>query len=95
MQNAFVESFNGKLRDECLNEHIFGNLAEARKIIETWRIDYNTFRPHTSLGGLAPAVFANLNRATRSASLELRNGSAQQASTATKSTERNRNGSYT
>jgi len=41
MQNAFVESFNGRLRDECLNEHIFGNLAEARKIIETWRIDYN------------------------------------------------------
>jgi len=44
MQNAFVESFNGRLRDECLNEHIFGNLAEARKIIENWRIDYNTHR---------------------------------------------------
>ncbi|WP_209835617.1 IS3 family transposase [Ruegeria sp. HKCCE3926] len=83
MQNAFVESFNGRLRDECLNEHIFGNLAEARKIIETWRIDYNTQRPHTSLGGLAPAVYANLNRAARSASLELRKGSAQQALTAT------------
>nr|WP_254055688.1 IS3 family transposase [Ruegeria sp. EL01] len=95
MQNAFVESFNGRLRDECLNEHIFGNLAEARKIIETWRIDYNTERPHTSLGGLAPAVYANLNRATRPASLELRKGSAQQALTATISTERNRNGFYT
>ena len=83
MQNAFVESFNGRLRDECLNEHIFGNLAEARKIIETWRIDYNTQRPHTSPGGLAPVVYANLNRATRPASLELRNGSAQQALTAT------------
>ena len=90
-----VESFNGRLRDECLNEHIFGNLAEARKIIENWRIDYNTQRPHISLGGLAPAVYANLNRATRPASLELRKGSAQQALTATISTERNRNGFYT
>lgn len=83
MQNAFVESFNGRLRDECLNEHIFGRLAEARKIIENWRIDYNTQRTHTLLGGLAPAVCANLNRATRPASLELRKGSAQQALTAT------------
>lgn len=83
MQNAFVEGFNGRLRDECLNEHIFGNLVEARKIIENWRIDYNTQRPHTSLGGLAPAVYANLNLATRPASLELRKGSAQQALTAT------------
>jgi len=95
MQNAFVESFNGRLRDECLNEHIFGNLAEARKIIENWRIDYNTERPHTSLGGLAPAVYANLNRSTRPASLELRKDSAQQALTPTKLTERNRNGFYT
>ena len=95
MQNAFMESFNGRLRDECLNEHIFGNLAEARKIIENWRIDYNAQRPHTSLGGLAPAVYANLNRATRPASLELRKGSAQQALTTTKSTEGNRNGFYT
>ena len=95
MQNAFVESFNGRLRDECLNENIFSNLAEARKIIENWRIDYNTERPHTSLGGLTPAVYANLNRATRPASLELRKGSTQQALTATQSTERNRKGFYT
>ena len=95
MQNAFVESFNGRLRDECLNEHIFGNLALARKIIESWRIDYNTERPHTSLGGLAPAIYANLNRAARPASLELRKGSARQALTATTSTEKNRDGSYT
>ena len=54
MQNAFVESFNGRLHDECFNEHILGNLAEARKIIENSRIDDNTERPHTSLGGLAP-----------------------------------------
>ena len=83
MQNALLESFNGRLRDECLNEHILGNLAEARKIIENWRINYNTHRPHTSLGGLAPAVYANLNRATRPAALELLKGSAQQALTAT------------
>ncbi len=42
MQNGFVESFNGRLRDECLNEHLFANLKEARQIIEEWRIDYNT-----------------------------------------------------
>ncbi|MDR6336940.1 putative transposase [Xanthobacter flavus] len=59
VQNAFVESFNGRLRDECLNEHAFSSLAEARRIIEAWRIDYNTVRPHTSLGGLAPSMFAS------------------------------------
>jgi putative transposase len=58
MQNGFVESFNGRLRDECLNEHLFANLNEARQIIEEWRIDYNTNRPHTSLNGLTPTEFA-------------------------------------
>jgi len=58
MQNGFVESFNGHLRDECLNEHPFSNLKEACQIIEAWRINYNTNRPHTSLGGLTPAEFA-------------------------------------
>jgi putative transposase len=57
MQNAFVESFNGRLRDECLNEHVFGSLAEVRRIVEAWRIDYNTVRPHGRLGRLPPAVF--------------------------------------
>jgi putative transposase len=57
-QNGFVESFNGKLRDECLNEHLFASLPEARNIIEEWRIDYNTLRPHSSLNGLTPAEFA-------------------------------------
>src|SRR3954463_12302209 len=46
------------LRDECLNEHLFVNLNEARQIIEEWRIDYNTNRPHTSLNGLTPTEFA-------------------------------------
>jgi putative transposase len=58
MQNGFVESFNGRLRDECLNEHLFANLNEARQIIEEWRIDYNTNRPHSSLNRLTPTKFA-------------------------------------
>ena len=53
-QNGFVESFNGKLRDECLNEEIFANLAEARAVIERWRQDYNTVRPHSAHGGRTP-----------------------------------------
>lgn len=57
-QNGFMESFNGKLRDECLNEHVFSSLAQARRIIEAWRIDYNSVRPHSSLGYLTPAEFA-------------------------------------
>ncbi len=59
MQNAFVESFIGRFRDECLNEHLFSSLAHARRLIEAWRIDYNTQRPHTSLQGLTPIEFAN------------------------------------
>ena len=58
MQNGFVESFNGRLGDECLNEHLFANLKDARQIIEEWRTDYNTNRPHSSLNGLTPTEFA-------------------------------------
>jgi putative transposase len=57
-ERGFVESFNGRLRDERLNEHLFANLKEARQIIEEWRIDYNTNRPHSSLNGLTPTEFA-------------------------------------
>ncbi len=57
-QNAFVESFNGKFRDSCLNQHWFRSLAEARDIIERWRQDYNNIRPHSSLGYQPPSVFA-------------------------------------
>ena len=57
--NAFVESFNGRLRDECLNTHWFLNLADARGKIEAWRRDYNECRPHTSLGLRTPAEFAS------------------------------------
>jgi putative transposase len=56
--NAFVESFNGKLRDECLNETLFGSLAEARSTLEEWQEDYNTHRPHSALGNLTPREFA-------------------------------------
>jgi len=58
MQNGFMESFNGKLRDECLNEHVFGSLAEARRLIEAWRVDYNEVRPHSSLAYQTPEEFA-------------------------------------
>lgn len=53
-QNGFVDSFNGKLRDECLNEEVFANLAEARTVIERWRLDYNLNRPNSAHGGLTP-----------------------------------------
>ena len=57
-QNGFVESLNGRFRDECLNEHLFRSLPHARRIVEGWRADYNGCRPHTSLGGLTPNEFA-------------------------------------
>ncbi|MEL6226970.1 MAG: IS3 family transposase, partial [Pseudomonadota bacterium] len=58
MQNAFAESFIGRLRDECLNEHLFRGLRHAREIIAAWQDDYNHHRPHTSLKGLTPVEFA-------------------------------------
>jgi putative transposase len=57
VENAFIESFNGRLRDECLNVHQFASLAEAQDIIEAWRMDYNHHRPHSSLGHLTPNEF--------------------------------------
>jgi putative transposase len=54
VQNAFVESFNGRFRDECLNEEVFTSLAEARAVIERWRLDYNQVRPHSAHRGLTP-----------------------------------------
>lgn len=57
-QNAYIESFNGRLRDECLNEHWFVSLAHARVEIEAWRRDYNEERPKKSLGGLTPSTYA-------------------------------------
>jgi len=62
MQNAFIESFNGKLRDECLNEQWFETLAQARAVLASWRRDYNEVRPHSSLGRIPPALFAERHR---------------------------------
>jgi len=57
IENAYIESFNGKLRDECLNDNWFLSLNDAREIIEAWRIDYNRHRPHSSLDNLTPAEY--------------------------------------
>jgi putative transposase len=57
-ENAYIESFNGKFRDECLNEHWFITMAQARRAIEAWRIEYNTERPHSSLGDLTTEEYA-------------------------------------
>jgi putative transposase len=57
-QNAYIESFNGKFRDECLNEHWFQSLAHARTVIQVWRQDYNEQRPHSMLGYQTPAEVA-------------------------------------
>jgi putative transposase len=67
VDNAFIESFNGKFRDECLNEHWFTGLADARFTIACWRRDYNQVRPHSSLGDLTPDEFARRAASLRSA----------------------------
>jgi putative transposase len=54
VENAFIESFNGKLRDECLNSHVFGTVAEAQAVLNAWRDDYNRVRPHRSLRDRTP-----------------------------------------
>jgi len=58
MQNAFIESFNGTFRDDCLNQHWFSSLAEARLLINHWRQEYNAIRPHSSIGRIPPNSFA-------------------------------------
>src|SRR6187431_2667767 len=65
IENAYVESFNGKFRDECLNENWFLNLVDAKAAIETWRVDYNTVRPHSSLAGATPQQFAKVTEGAR------------------------------
>lgn len=63
-QNAFIESFNGRFRDECLNDHWFTSLPQARILIAAWRRDYNQHRPHSSLDYLTPAEFAAKHRSS-------------------------------
>jgi putative transposase len=58
MENGYIESFNGKLRDECLNAELFLDLVDARRKLDAWRRDYNEQRPHSSIGNLTPVEFA-------------------------------------
>ncbi len=67
VQNAFIESFNGRLRDECLNQHWFTSLTAARTIVEEWRQDYNERRPHSALAYQTPAEFCQAVRLARPA----------------------------
>jgi putative transposase len=73
VENAYIESFNGRFRDECLNEHWFLTMAHARRAIEAWRVEYNTERPHSSLGNLTPEQYAKngLSRSERADFLTL------------------------
>ncbi len=76
IQNAFIESFNGRLRDEFLNETLFSSLPHARSALSNWRNDYNDHRPHSGLGWMTPAEFAKTINPRRDAVLRSRNGSA-------------------
>ena len=76
VQNAFIESFNGRLRDEFLNETLFTSLMQARQALEEWRCDYNLVRPHSSIRWLAPAIYAATFSPPRGQGAALRNGSA-------------------
>jgi putative transposase len=71
MQNGYIESFNGKFRDECLNEQWFLSLPQARQCIAEWRQDYNEVRPHSSLGRIPPAQFAQQQRIESNAAANL------------------------
>jgi putative transposase len=77
-QNAFIESFNGRLRDELLNETLFRSLDHAREALTDWKDDYNTVRPHSAIGNVPPATYAKLSdpEMQRDGSLELLRGSA-------------------
>lgn len=77
-QNAFVESFNGRLRDELLNETLFTSLDHAREVLAAWKDDYNTVRPHSAIGNMPPALYAKLSASDtqRDGTLEFIGGSA-------------------
>ena len=76
MQNAFIESFNGRLRDELLNETLFASLAQARVVLGCWRADYNDTRPHSQLGWRTPSEFAMTCNPRRDLALRYAEGSA-------------------
>ena len=68
MENGFIESFNGRLRDECLNVHWFETIDDAKAKIEAWRVEYNESRPHQSLNELTPNEYALQNRSVERSS---------------------------
>ena len=70
VDNAFIESFNGKCRDECLNENLFVTIEHARSTLAHWRVDYNHARPHSSLGNLTPEAYASKHRVGTTTELE-------------------------
>ncbi len=70
VENGYIESFNGRLRDECLNVELFWSVEDARAKLEKWRVDYNVHRPHSSLANLPPAAFANELRQKKPTQIE-------------------------
>jgi putative transposase len=78
-QNGFIESFNGRLRDELLNETLFRSLPHARAVLEDWRRDYNHERPHSKLGWMTPAAYASALRGTNARPAARHEGSARRA----------------
>lgn len=77
MQDGFIENFNGRLRDELLNETLFTSLAQARLTTALWRTDYNTARPHSQIAWQTPDEFAKTFTPRRSLALSYANSSAQ------------------
>ena len=67
VENEYIESFNGRFRNECLSSHELESLEDARRKIEAWRIDYNDYRPHSSLGQLTPREYADQYQPQRAA----------------------------
>jgi putative transposase len=65
VENAYIESFNGRLREECLNMQVFLSMADARGKLDAWRKDYDECRPHSSIGNLTPIEFAGIARSAR------------------------------
>ena len=90
VQNAFIESFNGRLRDEFLNETLFTSLAQARAALEEWRRDYNTVRPHSRIGWLTPAAYTEQFLMQRGQGAALTTGSAPRPLAADQTEEFNR-----
>jgi len=71
VENAYIESFNGRLRDECLNGEIFFSIEDAQQKLDAWRLDYNRSRPHGSLGNMTPEEFARINRSIEAPEAEI------------------------